>query len=107
MINASFTRTAQIKITQLVKSHMLTEKYDKAKDEGCFVDELTDELLELIGSGDNLERVGKWTHCFMKVTLIASNCPFVVMSSPPTHTKYPPNLLFSYPFRGQGLQRLR
>ena len=60
MLNASYTRAAQIKVSQLVKIQMLTEKYDKAKAEGCFVDELTNELLDAIASGDRLERVGKW-----------------------------------------------
>ena len=59
-LNSSFTRTAQIKVSQLVSIQMLTEKYDKAKTEGCFVDELTDEFLDAIASGDRLERVGKW-----------------------------------------------
>jgi len=59
MLNASFTRTAQIKVSQLVKMQMLTEKYDKAKAEGCFVVELTDEFLDAIAGGDRLERVGK------------------------------------------------
>ena len=79
MLSASFTRTSQIKVSQLVKSQMLTEKYDKAKTEGCFVDELTDEFVDAIAGGDRLERVGKWQVGYLRQL----PCEFFL---PSTHT---------------------